>query len=94
MKKVNPLDMIAGAAKEQYYQITKAMLEDPNIDIVVTGCVIPPFLEMKTDEHYRGVIQAWNETKRNKPIIPMFLFSENFKDLREIAYKEKAPVYL
>ena len=50
-------------------------------------------LEMKTDEHYRGVINAWNDTKRIKPIIPMFLFSENFEDLRTVAYSEKAPIY-
>jgi acyl-CoA synthetase (NDP forming) len=93
VKLVNPLDMIASAAKEQYYQITKMMLEDQDIDIVVAGCVIPPFLEMKTDEHYKGVIQAWNETGRKKPIIPMFLFSENFEQLREYANKEQTPIF-
>jgi acetyl-CoA synthetase (ADP-forming) len=93
VKMVNPLDMIASAAKEQYYRTTRAMLNDPDIDIVVAGCVIPPFLQMDADEHYKGVIQAWNETKRKKPIIPMFLFSENFKELRDYANKEKAPIY-
>jgi acyl-CoA synthetase (NDP forming) len=93
VKKVNPLDMIASAGEEQYYQITKAMLEYPNIDIVVSCCVIPPFLDMKTDEHYRGIIRAWNETKRNKPIIPLFLFSEAFEDLNEYAKNQKAPIF-
>jgi acetyl-CoA synthetase (ADP-forming) len=93
VKIVNPLDMIASAAKEQYFQITKAMLEDSDIDIVVAGCVIPPFLEMKSDEHYKGVINAWNETGRKKPIIPMFLFSQNFEDLKSYANKERAPIF-
>jgi acyl-CoA synthetase (NDP forming) len=48
---------------------------------------------MKTDEHYKGVIQAWNETGRKKPIIPMFLFSENFEQLREYANKEQTPIF-
>ena len=73
VKKVNPLDLIAGANGESYYQVTKAMLEDPNIDIVVPCAVIPTFLEMTLDEHYLGVIRAWNETGRKKPIIPIFM---------------------
>jgi len=93
VKIVNPLDMIASAAKEQYFQVTKAMLDDPDIDIVVAGCVIPPFLEMKRDEHYKGVIKAWNETGRKKPVIPMFLFSQNFEDLNYYANKEQAPIF-
>jgi acetyl-CoA synthetase (ADP-forming) len=93
VKMVNPLDMIAGAGKQQYYQVTKAMINDPKIDIIVAGCVIPPFLEMETDEHYKGVLQAWNESNRVKPVIPMFLFSENFKNLRNFAILEKAPIF-
>ncbi|MEJ2277573.1 MAG: CoA-binding protein [Candidatus Lokiarchaeota archaeon] len=80
VKLVNPLDMIAGAGEKQYYEVTKAMLENDNIDIVVGCCVIPPFLEMKSDEHYRGMIRAWNDTGRKKPVIPLMLFSEEFKN--------------
>ena len=93
VKTVNPLDMIASANQEQYYQITKAMLQDSNIDIVVPCCVIPPFLGMKTDEHYRGIVKAWNETNRKKPIIPLFLFSEGFNDLHELASRERIPIF-
>jgi len=93
VKKVNPLDMIASAAEEQYYQITKAMLEDENIDIVVACCVIPPFLEMKSEEHYRGVIRAWNDLKREKPVIPLFVFSENFEAVTQLSKSEEAPIF-
>ncbi len=93
VKKVNPLDMIAVAAYEQYYNISKIMLEDPNIDIVVGSVVIPPFLEMNTIEHYKGMVDAWNETNRKKPLIPLFLFSEEFKDLRKIARKENSTLF-
>jgi len=93
VKLVNPLDMIGVAAEEQYYNVTKIMLEDPNIDIVVPCCVIPPFLEMKSEEHYRGIINAWNDTGREKPIIPLMFFAENFEGLRKIVKKEKAPIF-
>ena len=89
----NPLDMIGVAAEQQYYEITKAMLEDSGIDIVVPCLVIPPFLEMKSDEHFRGMIRAWNETGRLKPLVPLVFFGENFMDLKELAKKEEAPVF-
>ena len=90
---VNPLDMIASAREEQYYNITKLMLEDENIDIVVACTVIPPFLEMKSEEHYKGVIRAWNDTNRIKPLIPLFVFSEGFEDLEKYAKIEGSPIY-
>lgn len=89
----NPLDMISVAAEQQYYEITKAMLEDSGIDIVVPCLVIPPFLEMKSDEHFRGMIRAWNETMRLKPLVPLVFFGENFIELKELAKKEEAPVF-
>ena len=94
VKKVNPLDLIAGANGETYYQVTKAMLENPDIDIVVPCAVIPTFLEMTLDEHYLGVIRAWNETGRKKPIIPIFMSGELVDKAKRIAEKEKAPVFL
>ena len=85
--------MIGGANEDTYYNITKLMLEDPNIHIVVACVVIPPFLEMKSDEHYRGIIQAWNDTERRKPLIPLIMFGEAFKDLREHSKREKATIF-
>ncbi len=92
-KRINPLDMIAGSGKTQYYEITKAMLEDPDIDIVVACVVIPPFLEMKRDEHFKGIIQAWNDTERIKTLIPLIIFGNNFKELNLIAEKEKICIF-
>ncbi|MFW9822198.1 MAG: acetate--CoA ligase family protein [Candidatus Thorarchaeota archaeon] len=93
VKLVNPLDMIGGADEETYYNITKLMLEDPSIDIVVACVVIPPFLEMKSDEHYRGMIRAWNDTNRKKPMIPLIMFGEDFKDLRKFSKTERATIF-
>ncbi|MHA1106760.1 MAG: acetate--CoA ligase family protein [Promethearchaeota archaeon] len=93
VKLVNPLDMIGVAGESQYYEVTKAMLEAPDIDIVVPCLVIPPFLEMKSDEHYRGMVRAWNDTNRKKPIIPLIFFGENFEELKNFAKKEEAPIF-
>ncbi len=93
VQKINPLDMIGVAEEQQYYNVAREMFEDPGIDIVVGSAVIPPFLGMKSDEHFRGLIRAWNETGRKKPLIPLFLFSEGFEDLKEIAKKERAPIF-
>ncbi|MFX0010699.1 MAG: acetate--CoA ligase family protein [Candidatus Hermodarchaeota archaeon] len=93
VQKINPLDMIGVAEEEQYYNVAKEMFEDQGIDIVVGSAVIPPFLGMKSDEHFRGLIRAWNETGRKKPLIPLFLFSEGFEELKEIAKKEKIPIF-
>ena len=93
VKKVNPLDLIGGADESTYYNITKLMLEDSDIDIVVACVVIPPFLEMKSDEHYRGIIRAWNDTGRKKPLIPLIMFSQEFKSLREHSRHEKTTIF-
>ncbi|NPD88994.1 MAG: acetyl-CoA synthetase [Asgard group archaeon] len=94
VKKVNPLDMIAGADGEAYYNVTKAMLENPEIDIVVPCAVIPTFLEMKPDEHFLGVIKAWNETGRKKPILPIFMSGSLLKHVKGIAEDEKVPIFI
>ena len=93
VKLVNPLDMIGGADETTYNNITKIMLEDPDIDIVVACVVIPPFLEMKSDEHYRGIIHAWNDTGRKKTLIPLIMFGEEFKSLRDHSRREKATIF-
>jgi acyl-CoA synthetase (NDP forming) len=93
VQKINPLDMIGVAEEQQYYNVAREMFEDPGIDIVVGSAVIPPFLGMQSDEHFRGLIRAWNETGRKKPLIPLFLFSEGFEELKEIAKKEKVPIF-
>lgn len=93
VKLVNPLDMIGVAEEKQYYEITKAMLEDPNIDIVVPCLVVPPFLEMSTSEHYRGMLRAWNDTNREKPLIPLILMGQKFKDIKNLANQENAPIF-
>ena len=91
---VNPLDMIAGAAEDNYYQITKTMLApDSGIDIVVPCGVFPPFLGMKFENNFRGMVRAWNETGRQKPLIPLLVFGSGYEKVVEYAKKEKVAFF-
>ena len=94
VKKVNPLDMIAGARGEEFYQVAKTMFEDHNIDIVIPCVVIPTFLEMQPDEHFKGVIRAWNDTGRKKPILPIFMSGKLMESVKKIAAEENAPIFM
>ncbi|MHA1719084.1 MAG: acetate--CoA ligase family protein [Promethearchaeota archaeon] len=94
VQKVNPLDMIAGAGEKQYYEITKAMLEeDSGIDIVVACGVYPPFLGMKFENNYRGIINAWNDTGRKKPVIPLLVFGNGYETIIDFAQQEHVPYF-
>ena len=94
VQKVNPLDMIAGAREKQYYEITKAMLEeDSGIDIVVACGVYPPFLGMKFENNYRGIIRAWNDTGRKKPVIPLLVFGNGYETITNFAQQEHVPYF-
>ena len=94
VQKVNPLDMIAGAREKQYYEISKAMLEeDSGIDIVVACGVYPPFLGMKFENNYRGIIRAWNDTGRKKPIIPLLVFGNGYDTITNFAKQEHVPYF-
>ncbi|MCP4763357.1 MAG: hypothetical protein GY870_16405, partial [archaeon] len=55
--------------------------------------VIPPFLEIKPDDHFLGIIRAWNETGRKKPIIPLMVFADIFDNLKNIIKSEQIPIF-
>ncbi len=93
VQKVNPLDMIAGANEDSYYQVTKVMLEDPEIDIVVPCGMYPPFLGMKFENNFRGMVKAWNETGRKKPLIPLLVFGDGYGGVVEYAMRENVAFF-
>lgn len=93
VKKINPLDMIAGAGEKEYYHIAKAMLEDPQIDIVLACIVIPPFLEMDPSEHFRGLVNAWNEMRREKPLVVLNLFGQHSSRVMNVSKEEKVTFF-
>ncbi|MHA1721429.1 MAG: hypothetical protein ACTSXK_18095, partial [Promethearchaeota archaeon] len=76
-----------------YYQITKTMLESPDIDIVVPCGVFPPFLGMKFENNFRGMIRAWDETGRKKPLIPLLVFGSGYDGVTELSKKENVAFF-
>jgi len=82
----NPVDMIASARGEDYYRTAKALLEDPNVDMLITICVVPTFAGMTPTEHAEGIIRAVKEVNNGKPVLGLFMagyVSEKAKELLE-----------
>lgn len=82
----NPVDMIASARGEDYYRTAKALLEDPNVDMLIAICVVPTFAGMTPTEHAEGVIRAVKEVNNGKPVLGLFMagyVSEKAKELLE-----------
>ncbi len=50
----NPVDMIASARGEDYYRTARALLEDKNVDLLISICVVPTFAGMTPTEHAEG----------------------------------------
>ncbi|WP_297503982.1 CoA-binding protein [Thermococcus sp.] len=82
----NPVDMIASARGEDYYRTAKVLLEDPNVDMLISICVVPTFAGMTPTEHAEGVIRAVKEVNNGKPVLGLFMagyVSEKAKELLE-----------
>ncbi|WP_297068597.1 acetate--CoA ligase family protein [Thermococcus sp.] len=82
----NPVDMIASARGEDYYRTARLLLEDPNVDILISICVVPTFAGMTPTEHAEGVIRAMKEVNNGKPVLGLFMagyVSEKAKELLE-----------
>ena len=77
VKPAIPLDIIASARGEEYYDATKALLEEPAVDILIVICIVPTFLEMTLTEHLEGVIRATDEyrtkTGSDKPVLTTWI---------------------
>ncbi|MCD6324616.1 MAG: CoA-binding protein [Desulfurococcales archaeon] len=89
----NPVDMIASATGEDYYRVTKLLLSDPNVDLVIAACVVPTFAGMTPTEHAEGVVKAWNESGRAKPLLALFMAGEVSAKAREYLEREGVPTY-
>ncbi len=97
VKWANPLDLIATARKDEYRVATLALLENSHVDIVVTLCVVPTFLQMSPTEHAEGVIEATrkfrNKRLQQKPIIMGWLAGDIAEQSRQLAINENIPFF-
>ncbi len=89
----NPVDMVASARGREYYEVLKILMRDPNVGLVVAVCVVPTFAGMTRTEHAEGLIKAYNELGRPKPLIGLFMAGEISSDAKEILEKNNVPVY-
>ena len=67
--------------------------ENSGIDIIVPCAVYPPFLGMKFENMFRGIIRAWNVTGRKKPLIPLLVFGRGYPEIMRLARDANVPVF-
>ena len=48
---------------------------------------------MKFENNYRGIIRAWNDTGRKKPIIPLLVFGNGYETITNFARQEHVPYF-
>lgn len=89
----NPVDMIASARGEDYYKTAKLLLEDPNVDMLISICVVPTFAGMTPTEHAEGVIRAVKEVNNGKPVLGLFMAGYVSEKAKEILEANGIPSY-
>ncbi len=89
----NPVDMIASARGEDYYKTAKLLLEDPNVDMLISICVVPTFAGMTPTEHAEGVIRAMNEVNNGKPVLGLFMAGYVSEKAKEVLEANGIPSY-
>ncbi len=79
----NPIDLLPGATKENYFQTIEILLNDSNVDAIISIFVEPVMVEPF------GVVEAINSIRSQKPILqvvmPLPEFWEKYRS--ESAYK-------
>lgn len=89
----NPVDMIASARGEDYYKTAKLLLEDPNVDMLISICVVPTFAGMTPTEHAEGVVRAVKEVNNGKPVLGLFMAGYVSEPAKEVLEKAGIPSY-
>jgi len=89
----NPVDTVAGARGREYRECVKALVKDPNVDILIVACVVPTFASMSRTEHAEGVAEAVKEVKPDKPILAAFLAGHVSEDAKELLESAGIPNY-
>lgn len=89
----NPVDMIASARGEDYYRTAKLLLQDPNVDMLISICVVPTFAGMTPTEHAEGVIKAMKEANNGKPVLAFFMAGYVSEKAKELLEGKGVPTY-
>jgi len=89
----NPVDMLASGRGEHYEEVAKALLEDENVDLLITVCVVPTFAGMSPTEHAEGLIRAVESQKKNKPVLALFMAGDVSSKAKDLLDENKIPTY-
>jgi len=89
----NPVDMLASGRGEHYEKAAKALLNDENVDLLITVCVVPTFAGMSRTEHAEGVIRAVKNQGKSKPVLALFMAGDVSLEAKELLEKNGIPTY-
>jgi len=89
----NPVDMLASGRGEHYAEVAKALLDDENVDLLITVCVVPTFAGMSPTEHAEGLIRAVKNQRKNKPVLALFMAGDVSSKAKDLLDKNKIPTY-
>jgi acetyl-CoA synthetase (ADP-forming) len=89
----NPVDMIASARGGDYYKTAKLLLQDPNVDMLISICVVPTFAGMTPTEHAEGVVRAIKEVSNGKPVLGLFMAGYVSEKAKEVLEANGIPSY-
>lgn len=89
----NPVDMLASGRGEHYEKVARTLLDDENVDILITVCVVPTFAGMSPTEHAEGLIQAVKSQKETKPVLALFMAGDVSSKAKDLLEENGIPTY-
>ncbi|HUV40692.1 MAG TPA: acetate--CoA ligase family protein [Sedimentisphaerales bacterium] len=88
----NPIDVLGDALADRYELAIEAVLEDPNVDVVLV--LLTPQAMTEADSTAEAIVrQAQAKASRQKPIFTCFLGAEKVKKAKQILQQAKIPHY-
>ena len=89
----NPVDMVAGAGPADYEIALRAVLPDPDVDMVLT-ILVPPVM-IDGEEVTRTIVRVFDELGRPKPLLACLMgLSKTALKGRRILGEARIPTYL
>jgi acetyl coenzyme A synthetase (ADP forming)-like protein len=76
---MNPVDMLAAASPEHYYQTIRVIADDPGIDAII-GIFLPP-LVAQPEDIARAMASSVESLSEPKPVLGVFMSSAALPDL-------------
>jgi acetyl coenzyme A synthetase (ADP forming)-like protein len=87
----NPIDLLGDALSDRYEFALRAVLDDPNVDIVLV--LLSPHAMTECVGTAEAIVRVTNENGRDKPILACFLGAGRVADAVKILRRGKIPSY-